>query len=253
MKKALFISTLFIISMASCAVVNRVTPSGNKKTEAYRLQEFNSIAVSGSVTLEISNGSQSVEVNTFENVYEFLVVEIRNGTLTIKTEDVSFTRNPEIKVKVNSDIVNSIKASGSSDLHLSNYNIDVLKLRNSGSNRVTGRFTGSLDISSSGSSMTDINLDGKSVNLSSSGSSKYTLAGSANDLKIDFSGSSNVEAYDLQTQNVEISASGSSKVNLNVEKSLKTRMSGSSKVNYKGTPSVSANNTGSSKIKKIDS
>jgi hypothetical protein len=253
MKKAFFITTTFVLLIVSCAMMNKViTPTGNKKTEVYQLQGFNSIAVSGSVALEISNGSQNVEINTFENVYEYLVVEIRNGTLMIKTEDVSFSKNPEIRVKVNSDIANSIKASGSSDLHLNNYNIEELKISNSGSNKVTGNIIGSLNINSSGSSNTTINLESKSVNLVASGSSQYILSGLTDDLKIDFAGSSNVNAFDLQTQNVNISASGSSKINLNVEKSLNVRASGSSTVNYKGNPSVSVHNSGSSKVKKVD-
>lgn len=253
MKKTGIISILVMLILSACVSLGVVNPGGTKKTEMYTLSSFNAVSISGSISMEIVNGSQGVEINTYENVFPYIETEVKNGTLDISTKNVSFIGKPEIKVYVSSDLVNTIKSSGSSNVYLNAYKISELTLKSSGSSNTTGDLTGSLILTTSGSSNTALNLVGQNLHLDASGSSDFNFSGAADNLSIKLSGSSKVNAFEFVTQKATIKSSGSSKMDLFVEQTLNLNMSGSSKVNYKGNASITEIKlSGSSKVQKVD-
>ena len=78
-------------------------------------------------------------------------------------------------------------------------------------------------------------LDGKIVTTNKldihlSGASDVSISGSASEVEIDASGASVVKAFDFKTNNCVVDASGASKVRITVEKELSASLSGASKV-----------------------
>ncbi|HEX2605855.1 MAG TPA: head GIN domain-containing protein [Flavisolibacter sp.] len=78
-----------------------------------------------------------------------------------------------------------------------------------------------------------INVSGN-LDIELSGASDITINGSANTVKIDLSGASDVKAYDFKTSICSVEASGASSVHISVDKELSARLSGASSVSYKG-------------------
>ena len=62
------------------------------------------------------------------------------------------------------------------------------------------------------------------------GASRADIDGSANDLNIDVSGASKVDADELNAQNVVVEASGASKANVYAIQSIDARASGASSI-----------------------
>ncbi len=68
------------------------------------------------------------------------------------------------------------------------------------------------------------------------GASRADIDGSANDLNIDVSGASKVDADELKAQNVVVEASGASKANVYAIQSIDAPASGASSIGCEGNP-----------------
>jgi hypothetical protein len=83
-----------------------------------------------------------------------------------------------------------------------------------------------------------------------SGASKVELNGEANNLTIDSSGASKINAENLKVANAAIDVSGASHVTVNATEEIKAEASGASKVSYLGEPkNVIKNTSGASSVK----
>ena len=69
--------------------------------------------------------------------------------------------------------------------------------------------------------------------------------------EIDVSGAVDVEAFDLDTEEAEVSVTGAGEVDVRVEKSLDVSITGAGEVNYIGSPEVSEFITGAGEIKQV--
>lgn len=73
------------------------------------------------------------------------------------------------------------------------------------------------------------------LDVNLSGASDLSVEGSAGEMDIDVSGASNVKAYGFTVRSCNIKASGACNVRINVEKELSANLSGASNVYYKGS------------------
>jgi hypothetical protein len=79
------------------------------------------------------------------------------------------------------------------------------------------------------------------------------VAGTAKKQSVNISGSSKIDAFDLKSEESEVSISGSGNVNINVTQSLEARVSGSGDIRYKGNPDIrNIHVSGSGNIKKVN-
>lgn len=115
-------------------------------------------------------------------------------------------------------------------------NLDELMAGGASDVKIEGSLSASnLKINFSGAS----DLKGKLVvsgqlDVELSGASDMNISGSASDARINASGASDVKAYDFTTSTCSIDASGASSVRITVEKELSARLNGASSVTYKG-------------------
>ena len=93
-----------------------------------------------------------------------------------------------------------------------------------------------------------MSTDANTVETEISGSGQILLSGSAHDHNIDISGSGDVRAYGLVTQNTWVRISGSGNSEVTVLEYLNVNVSGSGSVYYKGNPDIQANISGSGTI-----
>jgi len=116
-------------------------------------------------------------------------------------------------------------------------NLDEIKGNGASDFKIDGSLNASnLKLDFSGAS----DLDGKlivsgNLNIHLSGASDIDINGSANEVSIDANGASDVKAFDFTTTNCIVDASGASSVRITVDKELSAKLSGASSVQYKGT------------------
>ncbi len=95
-----------------------------------------------------------------------------------------------------------------------------------------------------------IDLNSESLDVEASGASKVTIAGATTNLTVDVSGASKINGENLKAENASIEASGASSVGVSVSGDLKTDASGASNIRYSGTPKNLENQTsGASSVK----
>jgi Putative auto-transporter adhesin, head GIN domain len=167
-----------------------------------------------------------------------ITTEVRNGTLFIglKKSNLDWRGGKKLRAYISAPNLSKIELSGASDLNIENvFKCVDLELRLSGSSDFNGA------------------IEAENIRLNSSGSSDYRLSGKAESIKISLSGSSDMKAYDFAADFCDISCSGTSDVEITVNKELSVNVSGASNVSYKGTAVVrNIKTSGSSNLRKKD-
>jgi len=252
MKKQRLVFLILIAAvLQGCNVfMDVVRPEGSKLIDVHSVSDFNKIAISGKMSLELVNGEQELRIETFENVHEYIETSVRNGELIVKTRNnTAFSKDPQITVFVTADLINRVSMSGSSNGYFANYKTNNIAIKTSGSSDTRGSLTASsIELSSSGSSETDLQVDCTYLTNKHSGSSEYKLNGRADNYEIDCSGSSKIEAFGLETKYTTVKSSGSAKIDVTVQETLNVSISGSGRVRYKGSPQVSEKISGSGRV-----
>ena len=106
-----------------------------------------------------------------------------------------------------------------------------------------------LNIDVSGSGIFDMDLDTvQQLNIRTSGVGRFTMAGFANTVELNVSGSATVNNFDLIAETYDIDINGMGECEIHVLNELNINFSGSGKVCYKGTPAINSNVSGVGEI-----
>jgi hypothetical protein len=131
--------------------------------------------------------------------------------------------------------------------------LDELDLSSSGTMKVVSPWDGEklrLQVSGSG----DIEapeLNAASVEADINGSGTVSIGGKTGSLKADISGSGELFAENLRTQTADLDVSGSGTMKLHVDSLLKANISGSGEIFYSGEPTVNSKVSGSGEVQKV--
>jgi Putative auto-transporter adhesin, head GIN domain len=192
---------------------NVIVGSGNLKTETRSVSSFSAVTLSGSGTLTIAvTGTESLTIEADDNILPVLTSEVSGNRLTLG-------------VKPNTGIQPSKGVK---------YTLTVKNLD---------------DVETSGSA----NVDARGLNTSRfrvlmSGSGSVVLAGKADSLELQLSGSARFSGEGLEAKTATIDSSGSSNVVVRVSDKLDVTVSGSGNILYIGNPTVSQHISGSGRI-----
>ena len=235
--KKFFLATIVLLVAGAVQAQEKVFVDDKNAQVRTISESFNAISVSSSIDLYLSQGnSETVVVSAAEEKYrDRIVVEVKNGTLRIYYDDKAFhwmSTNKKLKAYVSFKEIEKLSASGSSDVF------------------VNGLIRGDkLDLNLSGSS--DFKGAVQVVNLSidQSGSSDSRITGSAKSASFEVSGASDVKGYDLEVDYLEAHATGSSDIQITVNKEMNATASGASDIYYKGEGLIrSIKSSGSSSV-----
>lgn len=107
------------------------------------------------------------------------------------------------------------------------------------------------NLEASGASKVSIgNISNENLEIRASGASKVMIAGETVDLALDISGASKVDAENLKSENVLVDASGASHASVSVVKEMKAEASGASSILYAGSPqNLTKKTSGASSIR----
>tara|TARA_R110000765_G_scaffold161491_2_gene265983 strand:- start:541 stop:1266 length:726 start_codon:yes stop_codon:yes gene_type:complete len=213
--------------------------NGNNVTIERSTGDYEGIAVSGWFDVDLVSGNEGdITLQGDENLLEYIITEVKDGKLVIKTEKgvnlKSSSWKSEIRITVPVESISLVSMSGSGDI------VGKTKIK---SDKFSTAMSGSGDIT--------LDIESNSLSASMSGSGDITLSGTTKDFDATISGSGDIEAYNLEADNVSATVSGSADIQVTAKKSIKARVSGSGDISYRGNPEkVDTKTSGSGDISK---
>ncbi|TKC04452.1 head GIN domain-containing protein [Pedobacter frigoris] len=237
MKNPYVLKSLFtFLTLLSIAIV-----ANAQQSKTVPISNFNQITVSSGIDLYLTQSTaENIRVSAHPDLLKNVVIEKEGSTLHVKYKNnISWSKlfkGQDIKVYVNYKQLQSISASGGSDVYTQN----TLK-------------ADKLSINASGGADLKLNAMVKNIDINSSGGADIDLKGSASNMQIDVSGGSDIDALGFVVEYAKVNASGGSDTNINVTKALEANASGGSDINYKGNASVRKTSSGKSgEVSRID-
>jgi hypothetical protein len=205
------------------------------KGSAIEVPDFRGVAVSHGIHAEVKPGPKSVRLEGNKDDLARVKLEVKDGVLTTQVEKSSMFFNKGLKnvrLYVTSPRVESVAASGGSDVDAEATRVDTFEVAASG-----------------GAEVELSKVDSQKLQVAASGGSELTLEGRASELKITGSGGSVIQAGKVQSESLQVTASGGTRIEASPERSIQGALSGGSTVKAARKPaSVQVNSSGGSQV-----
>jgi Putative auto-transporter adhesin, head GIN domain len=222
MKNTFKLLVLFTsISLLSCnEQYTGIKGSGNITKEKRNIEESFTAIVSGSgVTVIVAQEpTASVEVETDNNIQQYVTTKVKNGTLYIEVEGSINTDSP-INVNIKTPSISSLEASSGSTIHTKN----------------TLKGT-SLSLNTSSGGEMEAVIEYEKVNCDASSGSSLTVYGKALFLETSSSSGSDIDAKQLAANEIVADASSGSFTKVKPIIKLKGTASSGSSISYYQVP-----------------
>ena len=226
---------LVMVMLLSACDVAGLEGSGRLVSETREVSDFDRIVLSGVGRVILTQGEEeALEVETDDNLMEYIVTEVRSGTLYLEIETPDATGINPTRLTYTLSV------------------IDLVELRNSGSGNIeadsieTGDFV--IDSDGSGNIVID-SLVANNLEVTFDGSGSIELSGEVASQTLRVNGSGNYQARALASDRVEIELDGSSNAEIRAEKSLEGELRGSGTITYYGEPVIDVEVLGSGRIR----
>ena len=235
MQKPLYtlFSLLFLFTFFSCNhLIRHQEGNGNIISQNIKVDEFDEIDVGGNYeVLLISGKDENVELETDENLMDFIEIYTHNHRLVIHSLE-SLHSDHGIKVYVTYRNLSNINSSGAS------------KVKTDGVLR-----SDDIDINMSGAGLLELDLDCKALDMDISGAGLVRLSGVTNRQHLQFSGAGKLDAFNLRSRECYLDLSGVGAAEVYVTDLLDASVSGIGGIKYRGNPQkVNQNVSGLGKV-----
>jgi hypothetical protein len=190
--------------VAACLVLGAgcrwigIRGNGNIKTDERTVSAFANIDASGAFQIDWQNGAPALRIITDENLLPLIDSHVSSDTLHLRTREQVWPTHG-IKVVISSPT------------------------------RIGARIRGTVKLAAN-------QMTGPRFALEATGASRVTLEGSIDELFVDMTGASELNASRLQTKTTEISTTGAAGAEVAVADTLKAAITGAGKVTYSGNP-----------------
>ena len=199
-----------------------VTGNGNVRTEKKTPGNFNAVKTSGSIDIDVKSGdAYSVSVENDDNILQYVVTDVRDGTLNVHYKDGYSIIDDHAKVYVIAPSLDKLSVSGSGDI------ISQGMLKN----------TRQIEMNVSGSGNIKAQVDAPVIDISVGGSGNINVTGHTKDLTCSINGSGDVNCGGLESENVTVKIAGSGNAHVFASVHLSASVVGSGDVYYRGNPS----------------
>lgn len=209
----------------------KVVGNGNVTTKTINTGNYDAIKGVGSMDVHLEKGSEgNITVTTDENLQEYIIVEVKDGALVIRTKKNIYLKTKKgIHVTVPFQDISEVSLVGSGDIDTK----DPITANN-------------LEVNVTGSGDVVLEVNSKMLEAKVTGSGDMELSGTTDELEVRVSGSGDFKGFDLQAQNTTASVSGSGDVKVVAKNSIKARVNGSGDIVYRGNPERSDTKTSGS-------
>lgn len=215
------IIAVLVTTAASGQFFETVRGNHNVVKKDRKVGSFTGIKVSSGIDVFLKQGNtESLSIEADENLHEYILTEVRDGVLHIYAKSNVNIRDAEMKrAYVTMKDINSLSTSSAGDI-IGENTIKAQKLR--------------LSTSSAGDIKAEVEADELEIDISSAGDIK--ISGSADMLEADLSSAGNLDAYDLQVREADISVSSAGDADVNVSEKIRARASSAGNINFRGNP-----------------
>lgn len=211
---------LGIVSCINGQAYRTVRGNGNVVKKERSASYFDGVKVSSGIDVYLSQGNnESITVEADENLHEYIITEVRDNVLIVRSDNVNIRDAEAKRVHVTIRNVKSLKTSSAGDLVCKT----PIKTDNA-----------ELDASSAGDISIELYAKKVEVDISSSGNIK--LWGEADILYADLSSAGDLEAYDFKVKEAKVDVSSAGDARINVSDKLVARASSAGDVTYLGNP-----------------
>ena len=238
MKKLIITSIILTVSFSVNAQNwwknKKVRGNGNVVTKTRTISDFKGVDVGGSFDVVLVKGKErKVIIKGEENIIKYIETKVRNNTLQVKYQNnINISTTKKLTVTIVYRDIEKISLSGSGNI----INKGVLNNSN-------------LKVNLGGSGNITLHVDSDEVHSSIGGSGNIKLQGESNELECSIAGSGSIKAYELNTNILLASVTGSGSIRSTVNKKIKAKVVGSGSVYYKGNPThIDSNSIGSGDV-----
>lgn len=210
---ALVVAVLFLVSCSS----GQVNGNGKVVTKTRQVSSFNKVQISGAYNVRIVQGTvDSLKITTDSNIEPLVMTNVDGGTLIVRNKKgVTFNVKQPVTIQIVVKQIKQISASGMNQLMVTQ-------------------------------------LNGKKLLLDTTGAIRASLMGKIGKFVMNISGSGNVNASKLVSNNVKVRLTGSGQVKVNAVDKLDSTITGSGSVLYAGNPNdIDQSIVGSGKLERI--
>jgi len=221
-----------------------VQGSGNIVAKDFVVQGFSQVELNTIGQVYIEQGdTESLTIETDDNVLPFLEVRVENGKLILREEGNGHNFKPSetITYKVTVKNLAAVTTNSSGDITIGPIETDVFTAMVGASGDVTvdSMKAAHVSIESNGSGVVKIgNVDSETVQITARASGRVEMAGRATRLEVEVGGSGEVFVGDLQTSVTKIYHQASGAVTVWAVDTLDVTIGGSGNVAYYGNPKV---------------
>ncbi len=240
MKKILMAALLVSLGFSACvfSTGKKVRGDGNVTSANRTPGSFSEVEQKGSFDVELLVGDQhAVLLEGEENIISKIETYIDGSTLKIQTED-GFDLRPtrDVRIKVTAPSYKKVYSYGSGNI------VSNSMVKNDEP----------IEVGTKGSGDIKMEIMAPEVTASIYGSGNVTLKGETRKVTLECTGSGDLNAVDLLSEEANVDIKGSGNASVNSSKSLQVDVKGSGDVSYKGNPSIRSDIHGSGNIKKLD-
>ncbi|MDD3273923.1 MAG: DUF2807 domain-containing protein [Bacteroidales bacterium] len=232
----LFVAITSLLFASCSCVFSGIHPEGEYIAKTINAEPFENISYSAGMELIITQDSTtSVVLETYENIHDYIQVEVVDNTLKItKDFSVNFI-NPKIKIYVKTAKLEKITASAGTRLDMS-----------------AGWEGETLDIDISAGSSAIGNLMLKELSLNMSAGTRAEFEGRAEKFSLDATSGSSFKSYNMETSICDVNISSGALAYLNVSDYLSAEASSGASIRYKGNPQLKTKIHSGASIRNVD-
>lgn len=215
----------------------KVKGNGKVMERERRLPEFDKIEISGNIDATLLNNDyqKKIVVNGDMNLQPLIKSRVENGTLflTYNNNVIILSQTEPLRVRIPSKTIKEISLK------------DGAKLTNLGAIEVQ-----QLKITANDNSIADLRLKTDETILTVADDAEISLNGSANIVKINHTGSKDINNKELSNFFTEVELNGNGNIYTNTVNGIDGNINGSGNLYYKATKTVNVNENGSGKSEK---
>lgn len=251
----IILSLISLLLMTGCIGV--VIGSSVVSTREMNFNNFQQVEAGWAFEVEISQASSyRVSVTTNDNLFDYIDISNRGGTLVIGLRGrTSYVRTTQ-KVTITMPDLKGVTLTGASKGKISGFSSNNplnVELSGASSLEMDGIKTGDAEFVLSGASRTSGNASTADVRFELSGASVAEISGSASNMVVGVSGASRALLVDFKVNDATVNLSGASQATIQATGRLDAELSGASQLRYTGHPTLGRISTsGGSSIRPVE-
>ena len=213
---------LILLALTGCNRLAGERGNGVRTSKTFAVEPYHEIAISGAFEVLLQpTDDHLVELETDENLVDFIEIYVDSGKLIIHTDyRLLSEEGQQVRIPFH-DGIQAVTSAGASRIT----SADTLQANN-------------LNITIAGVSSLALALQTDNISLTMAGTGSAQLQGKAASLQVVMSGAGAIDTQNLAAQKVTVELSGAGKAEVYARDTLQASVSGMGKIIYFGDPVV---------------